>query len=60
MTCEKEYICMCADDKECVETFMDVFGSLRLDDNGKNDIKKFRKVCSHFDKFVVGECKKKR
>lgn len=60
MTCKKNYLCQCLDDKECIETVTDVFGSVSIKDDDGNDLQKFRDICNHFDKFVLGHCLDKK
>lgn len=57
MNCEKEYICNCGNDVSCVETVVDVFGRLIIDEKSEGDVGTLREICNHFDKFVMGTCK---
>ncbi len=58
MRCKKEFICVCGKDKNCIDTFNNIYGSIGINekDFSKEQINDFKAICKEFNKLIIGSC----
>jgi hypothetical protein len=55
---DRRYVCNCGTEAACVETLVNMFGSLVVSERekGRETAEQFRDACAHFDRLVTGFC----